>query len=105
MRLVHDFWHWLYREEYEAVKAINGQAAADQAYYSFVVRPPAFCAVCGSAPLQRLLSPTRREVWCVQVGCTQNGTHVVIQDPVARGPEYTPPAPVDLDPISVVRVG
>ena len=55
----------------------------------FVTRPPLFCAACGSAVVQHLFGPIRREVWCVQRDCSQYGKTLSVFDPVVDGVPHT----------------
>ena len=49
---------------------------------SVVVRPPLFCAACGSAMQIIVVGTTGREVWCINGGCPQYNERGLIEDPV-----------------------
>lgn len=54
-------------------------------HVSFVTRPALFCSACGSAVQQEVFGAIRREVWCCQTGCRQEGKRLNVYDPVIDG--------------------
>lgn len=49
---------------------------------SVVLRPPLFCAACGSAMQVAQIGAIQREVWCNNAACPQYGEHGTFDDPV-----------------------
>ena len=51
----------------------------------FITRPNLYCAACGARAEQRLFGVIRREVWCAEAGCAQQGKRLNVFDPIIGG--------------------
>ena len=70
---------------YYAWQDIEKQHTPPQERVSFITRPQLFCSACGSAAMQEVFGAIRREVWCHQSGCVQEGKRLNVYDPVIDG--------------------